>query len=33
MVEELHGAVRPEYRSAVEDELARLELEVARAFG
>ena len=33
MLEELHGAVRPEYRSAVEDELARLEVEVARAFG
>ena len=33
MLEELHGSVRPEYRSAVEDELARLEVEVARAFG
>ena len=27
MLEELHGAVRPEHRAAVEDELARLEAE------
>lgn len=33
MLEELHVAVRPDYRLAVEDELARLEAGVAREFG
>ena len=33
MLEELHGNVLPEHRAGVEDELARLEQEVARAFG
>ncbi len=33
MLEELHDAVRPEHRFAVEDELARLEADVARTFG
>ena len=33
MLEELHENVRPEHRAAVEDELARLEREVAYAFG
>ena len=31
MLEELHGAVLPEYRAAVEDELARLDAAVALA--
>jgi hypothetical protein len=30
MLDELHGGVRDEHRPAVEDELARLEAEVAR---
>ena len=33
MLEELHGAVRPEHRPAVEDELARLDAAVALALG
>ena len=33
MLEELHDAVRPEHRPAVEDELARLEAAVAVALG
>jgi uncharacterized membrane protein len=33
MLEELRGAVRPEHREAVEDELARLEAGVEQAFG
>jgi uncharacterized membrane protein len=33
MLEELHAAVRPDYQAAVEDELARLDAEVAREFG
>jgi uncharacterized membrane protein len=32
MLEELHEAVRPEYRAAVEAELARLDATVARRF-
>ena len=32
MLEELHGEVRPEYRAAVKDELARLDATVARSF-
>ena len=31
MLEELHGAVLPEYRASVEDELARLDAAVALA--
>ena len=31
MLEELHGAVLPEYRAAVQDELARLNAAVALA--
>ena len=33
MLEELHVAVRPDYRPAVEDELARLETGVVRRSG
>ena len=33
MLEELHDEVRPEYRAAVKDELARLDATVARSFG
>jgi uncharacterized membrane protein len=33
MLEELHGAVRPEHRAAVEIELARLQADVEREFG
>jgi uncharacterized membrane protein len=33
MLEELHGAVRPERRAAVEEELARLDVDVERTFG
>jgi uncharacterized membrane protein len=33
MLEELHRDVRPEHRSAVEEELARLDATVASAFG
>ena len=33
MLDELHGAVRPDYRPAIEDELLRLDAEVAREFG
>ena len=33
MLDELHGAVRPDYRLAVEDELLRLEAAVTREFG
>ena len=33
MLEELHGAVLPEHRPAVEDELERLEAAVALALG
>jgi uncharacterized membrane protein len=33
LLEELHGTVRPEYRAAVEDELARLEAQVEQSFG
>jgi uncharacterized membrane protein len=33
VLEELRGAVLPEHRSAVEDELARLDATVKRAFG
>jgi uncharacterized membrane protein len=32
MLEELHGAVRPERRAAVEEELARLDADVERTF-
>ncbi len=33
MLEELHEEVRPEYRAAVEEELARLDATVARNYG
>ncbi len=33
MLEELHDEVRPEYRAAVKDELARLDATVAKSFG
>jgi hypothetical protein len=33
MLEELHGAVLPEFRAAVADELARLDATVAQSFG
>ncbi|HEX4008473.1 MAG TPA: DUF2254 domain-containing protein [Solirubrobacteraceae bacterium] len=33
LLEELHAEVRPEYRAAVRDELARLEATVAQSFG
>ncbi len=33
MLEELHNEVRPEYRAAVSEELARLDATVARAYG
>ena len=33
VLEELHGSVRPEHRAAVQDELARLQAQVERAFG
>jgi uncharacterized membrane protein len=33
MLEELHDEVRPEYRPAVEEEIARLDATVARSFG
>jgi uncharacterized membrane protein len=33
MLEELHEEIRPEFRAAVKDELARLEATVAQSFG
>ena len=33
MLEELHDEVRPEFRAAVKEELARLDATVARSFG